>query len=48
MNSIASVLIKIVALVVVTFCFIVLYAHGTKDFVNNAKLEFEDLKAWLG
>ena len=30
---------------VFTFAFVVLFEHGTVDYVNNAKLEFTSLKA---
>jgi hypothetical protein len=31
-----------------TFCFIVLFEHGTTNFSQNARTEFSDLKAMLG
>jgi hypothetical protein len=31
-----------------TFCFIVLFEHGTKDFSKNAHQEFLDLKQMYG
>jgi hypothetical protein len=29
---------------VATFCFVVLFEHGTTDFVKNAQVEFENVK----
>jgi hypothetical protein len=31
-----------------TFCFIVLFEHGTANFSGNARTEFENLKAMFG
>lgn len=33
-----------VLFLVSTFCFVVLFEHGTTDFVKNAKIEFEGAK----
>jgi hypothetical protein len=33
---------------VATFCFIVLFEHGTQNFRENAKTEFETLKKMVG
>ena len=47
MSRILSWLGQLVFLVVVTFLFIVLYAHGTSDFARNAQTELNQLISWV-
>jgi hypothetical protein len=47
MNSILSWLGQLALLVVATFAFIVLYAHGFSDFPHNAQVEFHSLADWV-
>ncbi len=47
MSPILSWLGQLALLVVATFVFIVLYAHGFSDFPHNPQVEFHSLVDWF-
>lgn len=47
MTTLIALVLRLALLLVFTFCFVVLYEHGTANFVANAKVEMGALKAFL-
>ncbi len=47
MNRVLSWAGQLLSLLVLTFLFVVLFAHGTSDFGRHAQEEFSALVGWL-
>jgi hypothetical protein len=46
MTSLLALLLRLVLLGVFTFGFVVLFEHGTKDYVQNVTVDAKKLQAW--